>query len=405
MDWVVAGLCCVAVLFILRLYVIRSRQWAAEIEEVHRLSCLLEKEKAVRARDRESLLSGLGIPFVLVDRKGCILLANAPADDLFQSGGILRRNILQLLDELPLVEAMRKMINAEEMQESVVKFSRQNVKGKLEECFWQLIAIPLENTSDHVGIVIHDKTKEHQVQQMRRDFVANASHELRTPLTIIRAYLENFLEDEELFLDQELRQKTMKVMMRHTKRITRIIDDMLMISKLENVESSPLRQSQFVLSDVLAEVKSLLEAHCQEKQSVIECEFSEEPFNMLGDTFYWTQIFFNLLENALKQNVEQGLKLGVCANKMEGGSIEIVVWDKGVGIPSAHLPFVFNRFYRVDTQHSSAIKGTGLGLSIVARAVDAHGGKIRVSSIPGEKTKFVITLPKPNFSLIQGSAK
>lgn len=107
---------------------------------------------------------------------------------------------------------------------------------------------------------------------------------------------------------------------------------------------------------------------------------------------YWTQILFNLVENALKQNTEPGLSITVAAAKTQDACV-ITVTDTGVGIPAESIPFLFNRFYRVETHHSSKIKGTGLGLSIVKRAVEAHDGAITVSSIPHRETVFTITIP------------
>jgi two-component system phosphate regulon sensor histidine kinase PhoR len=115
---------------------------------------------------------------------------------------------------------------------------------------------------------------------------------------------------------------------------------------------------------------------------------------LAGDRFYWTQILFNLVENALKQNPQMPLAVTVGWREEEPG---LIIWveDNGVGIPSSDLPFIFRRFYRVEKHHSQEeIKGTGLGLSIVRRAVEAHEGKIEVGSIPGEATRFEITLPR-----------
>ena len=107
--------------------------------------------------------------------------------------------------------------------------------------------------------------------------------------------------------------------------------------------------------------------------------------------FYWSQIIFNLMENAMKNNPAAGLRLSVFAQQLETGGVEICVEDSGVGIPADDLPFIFNRFYRGDA--GKGVKGTGLGLSIVRHAVEAHGGSIGVSSTPGRSTLFRINLP------------
>ena len=111
---------------------------------------------------------------------------------------------------------------------------------------------------------------------------------------------------------------------------------------------------------------------------------------MTGDKFYWSQILFNLMENALKNNPERTINLHVSAQKEPQGACTICVQDDGVGIASESLPFIFNRFYRADV--TGRIKGTGLGLSIVKHAVEAHGGSIRAESTLGVCTRFIIRM-------------
>jgi two-component system, OmpR family, phosphate regulon sensor histidine kinase PhoR len=113
-----------------------------------------------------------------------------------------------------------------------------------------------------------------------------------------------------------------------------------------------------------------------------------------GDRFYWTQVLFNLVENALKQNPHPGLRVEVGCVTVDH-QYHIWVADNGIGIPSADLPHIFRRFYRVEKHHSQReIKGTGLGLSIVKRAIEAHGGSISVTSTPGRDTRFSIVVPQ-----------
>ena len=120
----------------------------------------------------------------------------------------------------------------------------------------------------------------------------------------------------------------------------------------------------------------------------------DEKLLLQGDRFYWTQVLFNLVENALKQNPHPGLRIEI-GLEAAGSNHRIWVADNGIGIPSADLAHIFRRFYRVEKHHSQQeIKGTGLGLSIVKRAVEAHGGTITVNSVPGRETKFLMTVPR-----------
>jgi signal transduction histidine kinase len=137
-----------------------------------------------------------------------------------------------------------------------------------------------------------------------------------------------------------------------------------------------------------------LESVIHRQKAVVTLNLQDENMVLHGDRFYWTQVLFNLVENALKQNPYKDLKIEVGADETER-QVRVWVSDNGVGIPSADLPHIFRRFYRVDKQHSQMeIKGTGLGLSIVKRAIEAHQGVISVTSMPGRETKFLMTLPK-----------
>ncbi|MGE9267854.1 MAG: sensor histidine kinase, partial [Verrucomicrobiales bacterium] len=132
-----------------------------------------------------------------------------------------------------------------------------------------------------------------------------------------------------------------------------------------------------------------------EKQGAkIKVKLSDDSLELEGDRFYWTQILFNLIENALKQNSSLAVKVKVSARLNDDETLSLSIADNGVGIPSADLPYIFNRFYRVEKHHSQGrIKGTGLGLSIVKRAVEAHHGDISAHSVPGVETRFDISVP------------
>jgi signal transduction histidine kinase len=235
-------------------------------------------------------------------------------------------------------------------------------------------------------------TTEHQTEQIRKDFVANASHELRTPMAIINGYLENLLDDD-MVEDPKLARRFLSVMRKHAERITRIVEDMLVISRLESGEAAALKTEPFRFRSCVNDVLERLESVIRGQQAEILILMPDEKLVVQGDRFYWTQVLFNLVENALKQNPHPGLRVEIGC---EAGADHFRIWvaDNGIGIPSADLPHIFRRFYRVEKHHSQQeIKGTGLGLSIVKRAVEAHGGTITVSSVPGRETKFLMTLP------------
>ena len=132
----------------------------------------------------------------------------------------------------------------------------------------------------------------------------------------------------------------------------------------------------------------------EEKKASVIVSIPDSSQELAGDRFYWDQVFFNLIENALKENDREDFEVNVTVEATDEGH-RMCVRDNGVGIPRSHLPYVFKRFYRVAKHRGTEIKGTGLGLSIVKRAVEAHGGKIEVTSRPGIETVFTILLPPP----------
>jgi len=253
-------------------------------------------------------------------------------------------------------------------------------------------------------VLLRDVTSQLETEQIRRDFVANASHELRTPLSIINGYLES-MDDSDVDLNQALYRRAVRTMKKHGERIARIIDDMLTISKLENADN-PLRYEAFSLRDSVDEMVSQLMPIIEENHARVSIK--SEPMNaewtLIGDRFYWDQVFFNLIENALKQNPEPGLNIKVRFYERDGRYI-VSISDDGIGIPSADVPLVFKRFYRVEKHHAQyKTPGTGLGLSIVKRAVEAHHGTISLTSEPGRKTEFIISIPATRLAATSQSA-
>ena len=373
----------------------QSRQHTAESSKQQSRSREAKKEVL---RERDQLLDALGDAFLLVSETSHIVFANECARKLVKGRRLRGRSIMEaFLDDALSVAIMKCIRTGKPMQERVVLHSTYTPLGSVGEqglSAWVIDAAPLESYSEKglTRVVIRDVTTEHQADQVRRDFVANASHELRTPMAIINGYLENLLDDD-LLDDPVVARRFLETMRKHGQRISLLVEDMLVISKMESGDAMLLNMDSFSIKECVNDVCDRLDAMISQQQAVVDISVVPDDLCMMGDRFYWTQVIFNLMENALKQNPQGSLKLVVEAEKSEG-QIQISICDNGVGIPAADLPYIFKRFYRVEKHHSqSEIKGTGLGLSIVRRAIEAHGGKITASSIPGQQTCFVIALP------------
>ncbi|MGA0845972.1 MAG: sensor histidine kinase [Luteolibacter sp.] len=396
LSTLVVGLLCSHVILLRRIHRIRKIKQLelAASSKRHR------DELATANAERDRLLDALGDAFLLVDSSGIIRFANAAAAELFSGRELLRRPVREALLEPRLLESLLHCLKTGEPAVSKVVLSQQtSPRGDLENRgvnAWILDAAPLPRHGDgetRTRVIIRDVTSEHQTDQIRKDFVANASHELRTPMAIINGYLENLLDDN-MLEDTQLARRFLKVMQKHAERISRIVEDMLVISRLESGEAAALKIEPFRFRSCVNDVLERLESVIRSQNAEMVVTMENDDLTLEGDRFYWTQVLFNLVENALKQNPNSGLRVEIACKEIDG-EIHIEVKDNGIGIPSSALPHIFRRFYRVEKHHSQdEIKGTGLGLSIVKRAVEAHGGSISVRSVPGRETCFMITLPK-----------
>jgi two-component system phosphate regulon sensor histidine kinase PhoR len=351
--------------------------------------------------ERDRLLDALGDAFLLLDAEGVIHSANSAASRLFGGRELLRRPASEVFLDPRLSAAIQLCLETGESVQTQIVFPQQTSPLGDQETrghnAWIIDAARLPAHGDEAPttrVIIRDVTAEHQTEQIRKDFVANASHELRTPMAIINGYLENLLDDN-MVDDPRMARRFLSVMRKHAERISRIVEDMLVISRLESGEAAALKIEPFRFRSCINDVLERLESVIRSQQAEILVLMDDERITLHGDRFYWTQVLFNLVENALKQNPHPGLRVEIgCQTTTD----PLLIWvsDNGIGIPSADLPHIFRRFYRVEKHHSQQeIKGTGLGLSIVKRAIEAHGGSISVNSVPGRETKFLITLPRP----------
>jgi len=237
-------------------------------------------------------------------------------------------------------------------------------------------------------IVIRDITQIHQLEQMRQDFVANVSHELRTPLTVINGYIETISDNNTVpKWDKPLQQISQQ-----GKRMSLLINDLLVLSKLETTEAGH-NQKEIELEPLLISIKNEAEALGNEKQQTIRLT-CEEPVSILANEKEIHSAFSNLAINAVKYTPENGvidLRLWKDANH-----VYFSVTDNGPGIDSKHLPRLTERFYRVDASRNSATGGTGLGLAIVKHVLMRHDGELKITSELGKGSTFTCVLPSHN---------
>ena len=337
----------------------------------------------------EAILNEIRQGVVIVDAEMRIRFANQPLAAMLQRPGIhTGRSLIEELRDHQLTALVQQAIQEQRrITRQVQMFSSKTATAaNLSGRYFMIEAAPILNS--RVGaawLMVQDVTETALTEQIRRDFIANASHELRTPLTIINGYIET-LRDAPALLP-----RCLDTMEKHGKRLARLTEDMLCISRLEDA-TTPLNAEPFEVRQCVQDAIDHLAPMHEKRDTRFVLDFPKKNGLLQGDRFYWDQIFTNLIENALKENQQPGLIITLSGQWSDTECV-LKVSDNGTGIPAHDLPFVFKRFFRGDKHHSSAVKGTGLGLSIVKRAVEAHHGTITATSQPGLATTFTMTVP------------
>ncbi len=252
--------------------------------------------------------------------------------------------------------------------------------------------IPLNNTANHrIGtlVVLHDVTRIRQLENMRRDFVANVSHEIKTPLTAIKGFVET-LQNGTADTPEE-QQKFLGIIKKHADRLHAIVEDLLSLARLEEREEhNELYLQSWSVEKIIDTAVQVVKRRAEEKEISIHVT-CDDALKIDVDTTLIEQAIVNLLDNAVKYSSD-GSPIYIEAQSTPG-EISIHVADQGPGIPRNHLPRLFERFYRVDRARSRSLGGTGLGLAIVKHIAQAHGGKVSVESTLGKGSTFSISLP------------
>ena len=366
---------------------------------IKRQSRLINEQKTSNERLREalataersttllqSIITSVDEGLIIIDRNQHVLLINEAAQNLLG----LRHMDFERLPDIsrapPIIEAFLSVLTKGERASARVEIAAGINKRVL-----RLQTAPLRFSDAHVEGVVGafiDITQIERLESIRQAFLANVSHELRTPLTSIIAYTETLLDGGLNDKDNSLR--FLNTIYRNTERMRNLVND---ISELSLIEAGAVRLSfdRLSLHSVVNEVFNGLAPRSEKYQVRLRNEVPEHC-SVIADRRRLEQILINLVDNAIKFNRPQG-EVIVSAD-IEDEQIIIRVRDTGVGIPSEHLPRVFERLYRVDKARSRELGGTGLGLAIVKHLTRAHGGDAEVNSTVGQGCEFVIKLPQ-----------
>ena len=247
----------------------------------------------------------------------------------------------------------------------------------------------VRNVGDGRRIVhLTDRTGSYATERMRVDFVANASHELRTPLASLLGYIETL--SDEAGEDPATRNRFLKIMFDEARRMQRLIEDLISLSRIE-AEKYRAPDQSVDLADLIEEVRDELSAGDGKRAADIMVDASAVP-PVRGDRAQLSQLLHNIVGNAMKYGRE-GSPVSIRLNSARDGMIQLSVADEGEGIAPEHIPRLTERFYRVDSGRSRAMGGTGLGLAIVKHVVERHRGRLDIASAVGKGTTLTILLP------------
>ncbi len=238
-------------------------------------------------------------------------------------------------------------------------------------------------------IVLHDTTALRRAERMRADFVANASHELKTPIAGLMGFIETLRGPARD--DVAARDRFLGIMAEQAERMRRLVDDLLMLSRIEQHEHAR-PAGRVDLGLLLRGAQDLLQFKAGERKVRMELDLPADLPAAIGDFDELTMVFQNLIDNAVKY-ARPDTAVRIAVRVAEGGSVVVSVADEGDGIPAVHLPRLTERFYRVDNARSRQLGGTGLGLAIVKHVVSRHRGRLDIQSVPGKGSTFTVSLP------------
>ena len=348
-------------------------------------------------RRLETILTNMGEGVLLVNGAFEITYANPTAISMLS---LPETHIGKALIEINRIPDLQALLQMAERTETVA-FAEIRL-GNITEPEAEITVVPVAAGEEYV-IVIHDVTKERQLERIRADFVANVSHELRTPLTTIRGYAETLL-NEDATRTKAQEQFVVKIL-NHASRLSRLVSDLLELSRLESGDVE-LKRTLCHLNTFYEPILDVFEPILEESQLVLRWEIPESLPEISIDQQLFMQVLVNLIDNAIKYTPDGGaitVSAEICQRKpteefrrtspnLNSEEVVVHIQDTGIGIPMESQSRVFERFYRVDKGRAREMGGTGLGLAIVKHIVLRHNGRIWLESTLGQGSTFHVAI-------------
>jgi two-component system, OmpR family, phosphate regulon sensor histidine kinase PhoR len=354
------------------------------LEQVARHLAALRTEKSTL----ESVLTHMSDALLILDSEGVLSLVNPPAERMFglsarQAQG---RRLIEVLHHFEL-DALVGQAERER-----VALTREIEVHYPEDRWLRVQANPVSGRrGEFLGTVVvaQDVTDLRRTDLIRQEFVANVSHELRTPLASLRALAET-LQDGAL-QDREAGPRFLSRIIAEIDRLTLLVSDLLDLSAIEG-GSAKMEMAPVSVRDMVGDVIAKFRPVADRRQIALRADGIDGLPRVWGDEVRLEQALSNLVDNAVKYTPDGGAV--TVSGQVREDLVALSVTDTGIGIPSEHLPRIFERFYRVDRSRSRALGGTGLGLSIVKHIATSHGGRVEVQSTEGRGSSFTLVLPR-----------
>lgn len=334
----------------------------------------------------KSIMQSVSHGILAIDTRGKILLINELAKKMVEGNEYLiaeGKNIRQFIKNELILETVLHNMSSE--HSTVIQ---KNIKKDL---IYKIKIDPVhfEDTDAVIGFIINIEniTEYVKLENMRKEFVANVSHELKTPITSIQGFVETLKMTDNL--DEDTKNRFLTIIENETTRLTRLIDDILLLSTIENKKKKKVEKVD--LFEVFEEVNEVINYIAKKKNIKVKYDFENKDIDLWEYSGYIRQILLNIISNAVKYTGENG-KVSV-KQYIKSEKVFIEVKDNGIGIPQEDIDRIFERFYRVDKARSRSVGGTGLGLAITKHMVKALNGNIKVESELGVGSKFTIELP------------
>jgi two-component system phosphate regulon sensor histidine kinase PhoR len=333
------------------------------------------------------IVSALPDPVLILDDQRVVKHVNQAALDLF-GRSLVGRNIVQCLRQPHVIDAVERVFKTKKNWVGDVKFP-EPVRRHL------TLHVGLIGDGKGVAITVRDTTLMKRTEEMHSDFVANVSHELRSPLSALMGFIETLQGPAQN--DPDARDRFLGIMIQEANRMARLIDDLLSLSRVE-IQEHVVPDETVDVKLTLQNIMDILSLRAKNKNMKMVLDCNGDDYQVSGDSDQMTQVFQNLIDNAIKYGRE-ATEVRISCKKLDRmpnrniPGLEISIADQGDGIEQSHIPRLTERFYRIDKARSRTLGGTGLGLAIAKHIIARHRGRLQIDSVVGAGSTFTVLLP------------